>query len=114
MKKTESLNFNAFMKGNIVTNEKTMTKNTDMKLYSSILPFTVPYMFKTLFFHKGVLIVGSAGLLAITLAYLENRFSKKGHDPIADIISSVGAVVFPIIVGGTVIALIIKVCAFGL
>jgi hypothetical protein len=100
MKKYE---FKAFCQGELV--EKVEPK--PFKVYSSILPLSVPWVLKSMFLNKGVLIVGVLGAVAIGLAYAENKASKEGNEVFADRIANFGAVLFPVIGYGAIMWFIV-------
>jgi hypothetical protein len=92
-------NFREFMQG---THEFPKQK-TQLLLYSSIIPLSLPYVLNKMFLNTGVLIVGSVGLLAIGLAFTENNFVKKGDSVRADRIAIWGGVIMRVIGYGSVI-----------
>jgi hypothetical protein len=96
--------FKSFCRGELV--EKVEPK--PFKVYSSILPFTVPYMLKTMFLHKGVLIVSIVGAVAIGLAYAENKATKEGNEVFAERVANFGAILFPVVGYGAIMWFIVK------
>lgn len=97
--------FKDFCKGNLV--EKKDHRKQE-KLYSTIIPYSVPYVLKAMFLHKGVFIVGGVGLVAIGLGVLENKFAQRGNEVGANLVSMIGGVIFPVIVYGGFLFFIVK------
>jgi hypothetical protein len=97
--------FKDFCKGTLVEKKE---PRKDVKLYSSLIPYSVPYVLKAMFLNKYVLIVGGVGLGAIALGLLENKLAKEGNEVGANLVSTTGAIIFPVIVYGGFIIFIVQ------
>jgi hypothetical protein len=100
----KTYDFKSFCRGDLV--EKVEPK--PVVLYSSILPFTVPYVLKAMFLNTGVALVGTVGAVAVGLAWYELRLAKKGDDVNADKVAMIGGTLLPMFAGGMVIWFIVK------
>lgn len=95
--RTQTYNFREFMQGSHEIKVK------EVLTYSSLMPLSFPYVMKEMFINEGVLLVGTVGLLAIGLAYMENRLAKRGDSVNADKVALVGSIVMRVIGYGSVL-----------
>jgi hypothetical protein len=98
--KIEAIPFHEFMAGHHSTRKETPRTN-NIYAISAFFPAITPESFFPLQ-DGGFLLFLGGGALIVGSALLERLFAKNGSTMVADIISGLSKVVFPVIVYGTV------------